>query len=153
MLNPEMRILVVDDFMTMRRIVRNILRQLGFTNIEEAEDGLRALIKLRAQRCDLVISDWNMPKMSGLEFLRAMRADVNLRHIPFLMITAEALRENIISAVQAGVDGYIVKPFTPEVLREKIEAIFAPGAVGLRAGVTASGGENGRGAEQPAQQP
>ncbi|MGC8466796.1 MAG: chemotaxis response regulator CheY [Acidithiobacillus sp.] len=118
------QILVVDDFSTMRRIIRNLLRELGFTNFDEAEDGVQALQKLRLRRFDLVVSDWNMPNMQGIDLLRAIRADPVLRHTPVLMVTAEAKRENILEAAQAGVNGYIVKPFNAETLREKLDAVF-----------------------------
>ena len=121
----NMRILVVDDFSTMRRIIRNILRQLGYANIEEADDGTSAMAKLKNEKFDFVISDWNMPGMSGLELLQAIREDESLKHIPVLMVTAEAQKENVVKAVQAGVNNYIVKPFTAETLREKIDKIFA----------------------------
>ena len=123
-LDKKMKILVVDDFATMRRIVKNILRQIGFTNILEADDGSTALNILKKEKVDLVITDWNMPKMSGLELLKAIRADDNLKDIPVMMVTAEALKENIIEAVKAGVNQYIVKPFTAQTLQEKIEKIF-----------------------------
>jgi two-component system chemotaxis response regulator CheY len=124
-------ILVVDDFATMRRIVRRLLRDLGFNNIDEAEDGVQALQKLRNRPFDFVVSDWNMPNMQGIDLLRAIRADPQIRHLPVLMVTAEAKRENILETAQAGVNGYIVKPFTAEI--EKPDAIFnrlqaAPGA-------------------------
>ena len=124
--NKNIKILIVDDFSTMRRIVKNILRQLNFVNITEAEDGSTALEALQREKIDLVISDWNMPKMTGLELLKAVRADDALKHIPFLMVTAEAQQENIIEAVKAGVSNYIVKPFTAEVLSQKIGQIFNP---------------------------
>lgn len=119
-----LRFLVVDDFATMRRIVRNLLRELGFNNIEEAEDGVDALQKLRTRSFDFVVSDWNMPNMQGIDLLRAIRADDKLRALPVLMVTAEAKRENIIEAAQAGVNGYVVKPFNADTLREKLDAIF-----------------------------
>jgi two-component system chemotaxis response regulator CheY len=122
--DPNMKILVVDDMSTMRRIVKNILKQLGFNNIEEAENGKEALEKLRAEAYGLVVSDWNMPVMTGIELLRAVRADDLLKHIPVLMVTAEAQKDNVIEAVQAGVSHYIVKPFTAESLQEKINKIF-----------------------------
>jgi len=124
MLDLKMKILVVDDFSTMRRIVKNILRQIGFSNIEEAEDGNGALARMRQDKYDLVISDWNMPNMSGLELLKAIRADSALKGVPVLMVTAEAKKENVLEAIKAGVNNYIVKPFTAEILREKIEKIF-----------------------------
>lgn len=123
--NPNMKILTVDDFSTMRRIIRNMLRQLGYTNIVEAEDGVMALSMLQREKVDFVISDWNMPNMSGLELLKAMRADDSLKSIPVLMVTAEALRDNIVEAVKAGVSNYVVKPFTAETLKEKINTIFS----------------------------
>ncbi|HQP30943.1 MAG TPA: response regulator, partial [Deltaproteobacteria bacterium] len=110
-LDKNMKILVVDDFSTMRRIVKNILRQLGFNNILEADDGSTGLDILQKEKIDMVISDWNMPKMTGLELLKVVRADDALRDIPFLMVTAEAQQENIIEAVKSGVNNYIVKPF------------------------------------------
>jgi two-component system chemotaxis response regulator CheY len=122
--DKNIHILVVDDFSTMRRIVRNLLREIGFTNFDEAEDGVQALQKLRNRSFDFVVTDWNMPNMQGIDLLRAIRADPQLKHIPILMVTAEAKRENILEAAQAGVNGYIVKPFTAETLREKLDAIF-----------------------------
>ena len=122
--NPNMRVLVVDDFSTMRRIVRNILRQIGFQNVVEADDGTTAWEVLNREKIDFIVSDWNMPNMTGIELLRAVRADAQLRHLPFLMITAEAKRENIIEAAQAGASGYIVKPFTAATLEEKLAKIF-----------------------------
>ena len=124
MADPKMRFLVVDDFSTMRRILRNLLKELGFTNVDEAEDGQAALHKLRSQTFDFVVSDWNMPNMTGIELLRNVRADAQLKHLPFLMITAEAKRENIIEAAQAGASGYIVKPFTAATLEEKLGKVF-----------------------------
>lgn len=118
------RFLVVDDFSTMRRIVRNLLKELGFVNVQEAEDGVQALAKLRADTFDFVVSDWNMPNMTGIELLRAIRADAKLKHLPVLMVTAEAKRENIIEAAQAGASGYVVKPFTAATLDEKLKKIF-----------------------------
>ena len=122
--DKSMKILVVDDMSTMRRIIKNVLKQLGFTNTEEAEDGKQALEKLRGGVFGFVISDWNMPEMTGIDLLRAIRADENIKHIPVLMVTAEATKENIIEAVQAGVNNYIVKPFTADALEEKIKKIF-----------------------------
>ena len=122
--DKNLRFLVVDDFSTMRRILRNLLKELGFTNVDEAEDGQVALHKLRSQPYEFVVSDWNMPNMTGIELLRAVRADTQLRHLPFLMITAEAKRENIIEAAQSGASGYIVKPFTAATLEEKLAKIF-----------------------------
>lgn len=124
-LDKTMKVLIVDDFSTMRRIVKNILRQLSFTNIIEADDGSTALEILQREKIAMVISDWNMPKMTGLELLKAMKADDALRPIPFLMVTAEAQQENIIEAVKSGVNNYIVKPFTAETLSQKIHQIFS----------------------------
>ncbi|HCJ50234.1 MAG: chemotaxis protein CheY [Gallionellales bacterium CG_4_10_14_3_um_filter_54_96] len=118
------KFLVVDDFSTMRRIVRNLLKELGFVNVQEAEDGVQALNKLRSEAFDFVVSDWNMPNMTGIELLRAIRADIKLKHLPVLMVTAEAKRENIIAAAQAGASGYVVKPFTAATLDEKLKKIF-----------------------------
>ena len=123
--DQNMKILAVDDFSTMRRIVRNILRQLGYNNISEAEDGVAALESLKQDPVDFVISDWNMPNMTGLELLKAVRADANLKDIPVLLVTAEALKDNVVEAVKAGASGYIVKPFTAETLKEKIDSIFS----------------------------
>jgi two-component system chemotaxis response regulator CheY len=123
--DPKMKVLVVDDFSTMRRIVKNILRQLGFENIIEADDGTSAVAKLESERIDLVISDWNMPKMSGLELLKWVRSQDEFKDLPFLMVTAEAQKENVLEAVKAKVSNYIVKPFTAETLSEKIEKIFS----------------------------
>jgi two-component system chemotaxis response regulator CheY len=120
----KIKFLVVDDFSTMRRIVRNLLKELGFTNVEEAEDGAIALQKLKAGSFDFVVSDWNMPNMDGLTLLQNVRADGTLKSLPFLMITAEAKKENIIAAAQAGASGYIVKPFTAATLNEKLIKIF-----------------------------
>jgi two-component system chemotaxis response regulator CheY len=122
--NPNMRILVVDDFSTMRRIIKNILRQIGFTNIVEADDGTTAWDTLNKDKIDFIISDWNMPQMTGIEFLRKVRASEEFADLPFLMVTAEAQQENILEAVQAKVTNYIVKPFTAEVMKQKIEKIF-----------------------------
>lgn len=119
-----MRILVVDDFTTMRRIIRNILRQLGFNNIIEADDGSTAWKVLNEDSVDFVISDWNMPIMTGIEFLKKVRESEEFEDLPFLMVTAEAQQENIIEAVQSKVSNYIVKPFTPETLGQKIDKIF-----------------------------
>jgi two-component system, chemotaxis family, chemotaxis protein CheY len=122
--DPNMKILVVDDMSTMRRIVKNIMKQLGFANVEEAEDGQEALKKLRAGSFGFIISDWNMPVINGIDLLRAVRADDKLKATPFLMVTAEAQKENLVEAIQAGVSNYIVKPFTAEVLQEKMDKIF-----------------------------
>ncbi len=123
-LDKNMRILVVDDFSTMRRIVKNILKQLGFTNVVDADDGSTAWEVLNKDKIDFIISDWNMPKMSGIELLRKVRASEEFADIPFLMVTAEGQQENVIEAVQAGVSNYIVKPFTPETFEQKIKKIF-----------------------------
>ena len=122
--DPNMKILVVDDMVTMRRIVKNILKQLGFANIDEAENGQEALQKLRGDTYGFVVSDWNMPVMTGIELLRAIRADEKLKAIPVLMVTAEAQQSNLVEAVQAGVSNYIVKPFTAETMQEKLGKIF-----------------------------
>ena len=124
MADTKMRFLVVDDFSTMRRIVRNLLKELGYTEVEEADDGSTALARLKAEKFDFVISDWNMPNMTGIDLLKAMRADAQLRHLPLLMITAEAKKENIVEAAQAGASGYIVKPFTAATLDEKLTKIL-----------------------------
>lgn len=120
----NVRFLVVDDFATMRRILRNLLKELGYGNVDEAEDGVSALQKLRTQPFDFVVSDWNMPNMTGIELLRTIRADEQLKHLPVLMVTAEAKKENILAAAQAGASGYVVKPFTAAILDEKLKRIF-----------------------------
>ena len=120
----NMKILVVDDMVTMRKIVKNILKQLGFTHIEEAENGQEALQKLRGDTFGFVVSDWNMPVMTGIDMLRAIRGDEKLKAIPVLMVTAEAQQRNLVEAVQAGVSNYIVKPFTAETMQEKLGKIF-----------------------------
>lgn len=120
----SLRFLVVDDFSTMRRIIKNVLENLGYTDIGEADDGKTALPMLQGGRFDFVITDWNMPQMPGLELLKAIRADASLKDLPVLMVTAEAKREQIVEAAQAGVSGYIVKPFTAEVLKQKLEKIL-----------------------------
>ena len=122
--DPNMKILVVDDMSTLRRIVKNILKQLGFNNLEEAENGQDALTKLHADTYGFVVSDWNMPVMMGIDMLRAIRADEKLKKIPVLMVTAEAQKENLMEAVQAGVSNYVVKPFTAETMQDKINKIF-----------------------------
>ena len=124
MVDPKMKILVVDDFSTMRRIVRNLLKELGFANVEEAEDGAVALQKLQEGGFDFVVTDWNMPNIDGLQLLQAIRSNPTLSRLPVLMITAEAKKENIIAAAQAGASGYIVKPFTAATLAEKLQKIF-----------------------------
>jgi two-component system chemotaxis response regulator CheY len=123
-LDKNMKVLVVDDFSTMRRIVKNLLRDLGFTNIQEADDGSTALPMLQGGDFDFVVTDWNMPGMQGIDLLKAIRADANLSHIPVLLITAEAKKEQIVMAAQAGVNGYIVKPFTAATLKTKLDKIF-----------------------------
>jgi two-component system chemotaxis response regulator CheY len=120
----QLSMLVVDDFATMRRIIHNLLKEAGVTQVTEAEDGVQALRKLESSAVNFVVSDWNMPNMSGLELLKAVRRSDSLKHLPFLLVTAEARKENIIDAAQAGADGYIVKPFTGLVLRQKIDAIL-----------------------------
>lgn len=125
MADKNLKFLVVDDFSTMRRIVRNLLKELGYTNVEEAEDGAVALQKLKAGgNFQFVVTDWNMPNMTGIELLKNIRADPALKHLPVLMITAEAKKENIIEAAQNGASGYIVKPFTAGTLEEKLNKIF-----------------------------
>nr|WP_218953169.1 chemotaxis response regulator CheY [Parapusillimonas granuli] len=119
-----MKILVVDDFPTMRRIIKNLLKDLGFENVDEAEDGAMGLEKLRNGNFEFVVSDWNMPNMDGLEMLKHIRADPNMSKLPVLMVTAEAKKENIIAAAQAGANGYVVKPFTAATLEEKLNKIF-----------------------------
>lgn len=123
-MNKNMKILIVDDFSTMCRIVKNLLRDLGFNNTQEADDGLTALPMLKKGGFDFVVTDWNMPGMQGIDLLKNIRADAELKHLPVLMITAEAKREQIIEAAQAGVNGYIVKPFTAATLKEKLDKIF-----------------------------
>jgi two-component system chemotaxis response regulator CheY len=123
-IDKSMKVLIVDDYKTMLRIIRNLLKQLEFDNVEEATDGAEALAKLRAGNFGLVISDWNMEPMTGLDLLKEVRADSRLKHLPFIMITAESKTENVIAAKQAGVSNYIVKPFNAETLREKIEKVL-----------------------------
>ena len=125
MIDTSIKVLVVDDMSTMRRIVKNVLKEIGFSDMIEAENGQDALNKLKVGDIGLIVSDWNMPVMQGIELLRAVRADAELKDLPFLMVTAEAQKENIIEAVQAGVSNYVVKPFTPEALQGKLEKIFA----------------------------
>ena len=124
MSDPKLKFLVVDDFSTMRRIVRNLLKDLGYTNVDEAEDGAIALQKLTSAQFDFVVTDWNMPNMDGLTLLQTIRRTPQLKHLPVLMITAEAKKENIIAAAQAGASGYVVKPFTAATLAEKLQKIF-----------------------------
>ncbi len=122
---PDMKILVVDDFPTMRRIVKTLLKQLGYANIIEAEDGEQAYKVLKSTPdIEFIVSDWNMPNMTGLELLKTVRADDKLKHLPFLMVTAEAEKENIIEAVKSGVSNYVVKPFTAATLKEKMAKVF-----------------------------
>ncbi|WP_158967811.1 chemotaxis response regulator CheY [Paraglaciecola sp. L3A3] len=123
-MDKNMKILVVDDFSTMRRIIKNLLKDLGFTNIQEADDGNTALPMLQQGDFDFVVTDWNMPGMQGIDLLRAIRADTDLKHIPVLMVTAEAKKEQIVAAAQAGVNGYVIKPFTAATLKEKLAKIF-----------------------------
>ncbi|MDO7085047.1 chemotaxis response regulator CheY [Pseudocolwellia sp. AS88] len=123
-MDKNMKVLVVDDFSTMRRIIKNLLRDIGFTNIQEADDGSTALPMLQSGEFDFVVTDWNMPGMQGIDLLRAIRADASLSHIPVLMVTAEAKKEQIVMAAQAGVNGYIVKPFTAATLKTKLDKIF-----------------------------
>ena len=123
-MDKNIKILVVDDFSTMRRIIKNLLRDLGFNNTSEADDGTTALPMLQSGNYDMVVTDWNMPGMPGIDLLRAIRADAKLSHIPVLMVTAEQKKENIVEAAQAGVNGYIVKPFTAATLKEKLDKIF-----------------------------
>ncbi|MBQ7608126.1 MAG: chemotaxis response regulator CheY [Desulfovibrionaceae bacterium] len=122
--NPNMRVLIVDDFSTMRRIVRNILRQIGIANVVEADDGTTAWDILNREKIDFIVSDWNMPKMPGIDLLRKVRSSEQFADLPFLMVTAEAQQENIIEAAQAKVSNYIVKPFTADTLKQKIDKIF-----------------------------
>lgn len=123
-MNKDMKILIVDDFATMRRIIKNLLRDLGFNNTYEADDGLTAIPMLNTGNYDFLVTDWNMPGMTGFDLLKHVRADPDLKNLPILMVTAESKREQIVAAAQAGVNGYIVKPFTAAVLKEKIEKIF-----------------------------
>ena len=123
-MDKNIRILIVDDFSTMRRIVKNLLNDLGFTNTAEADDGTTALVELQKARFDLVITDWNMPGMPGIDLLKAIRADASMASLPVLMVTAEAKREQIIEAAQAGVNGYVIKPFTAGTLNDKLTKIF-----------------------------
>ena len=124
MSDPKLKFLVVDDFSSMRRIVRTLLKELGYTNVDEAEDGAIALQKLNSTTFDFVVTDWNMPNMDGLALLQTIRRTPQLKHLPVLMITAEAKKENIIAAAQAGASGYVVKPFTAVTLAEKLQKIF-----------------------------
>jgi two-component system chemotaxis response regulator CheY len=128
-LDPSMRILVVDDYNTMIRIIRNLLKQLGFENIDDASDGTAALAKMRDKKYGLVISDWNMEPMTGYDLLKEVRADPTLTQTPFIMVTAESKTENVIAAKKAGVSNYIVKPFNAQTLKSKIDAVFGEEAV------------------------
>jgi len=123
-LDKNMKILVVDDFSTMRRIIKNLLRDLGYTNTHEADDGMTALPMLQTGTYDFLVTDWNMPGMQGIDLLKAVRADPKLSTLPVLMVTAESKRDQIVEAAQAGVNGYIVKPFTAQTLKEKLDKIF-----------------------------
>ena len=123
-IDSSFKVLIVDDFATMRRIIKNLLKQLGVEKMEEAEDGVKALQKLKSEKFDLVISDWNMPNMTGLELLQNVRNDPTLKTLPFLMVTAEAEKENVLLTIKMGVSNYIVKPFTADVLQEKLNKIF-----------------------------
>jgi len=123
-MSSELRFLVVDDFSTMRRIVKNLLQELGYAHVQEADDGSTALPMLKNGNFDFIITDWNMPQMPGLELLKAVRADDKLKHLPVLMVTAEAKREQIVEAAQAGVSGYVIKPFTAQTLSEKLNKIL-----------------------------
>lgn len=120
----KMKVLVVDDFATMRRIIKNVLKQIGFTNIVEADDGTTALEALKEKKVDLIISDWNMPKMTGLDLLKTVRGNESTKDLPFVMVTAEAQKDNVLQAVQAGVTNYIVKPFTADTVKEKLAKVF-----------------------------
>lgn len=125
-LDLNMSVLVIDDYKTMVRIIRNLLKQIGFTAVDDASDGSEALVKLREKEYGLIISDWNMEPMTGYELLQKVRADDNLKHIPFIMVTAEAKSENVVAAKEAGVNNYIVKPFNAQTLKGKIESVFQP---------------------------
>jgi len=124
-MNPSMKILVVDTFANMRRIIKGVLRQLGYKRVIEAEDGIAALQELKKENIDLIMADWNIPKMTGLGFLKAVRSDRNLKNIPFIMITAEGEKKNVIEVVRAGISNIFIKPFAPEILKEKIENVLA----------------------------
>jgi two-component system, chemotaxis family, chemotaxis protein CheY len=123
-LDTSIKVLVVDDFATMRRIVKGVLKQLGYSKIVEAQDGSDAFDVLKKEEVGLIVSDWNMPNMTGLDLLKAVRGDDSLKGIPFVMVTAEGMKENVVEAVKAGVSNYIVKPFTPEAFTEKIQSVF-----------------------------
>jgi two-component system chemotaxis response regulator CheY len=126
-IDKSMNVLIVDDYKTMLRIIRNLLKQIDFNNVDEATDGGEAIAKLRAGNFGLVISDWNMQPVSGLQLLQEVRADARLKNLPFIMVTAESKTENVIAAKQAGVSNYIVKPFNAETLRDKIEKVLGHG--------------------------
>jgi two-component system chemotaxis response regulator CheY len=119
-----MKVLVVDDFATMRRILKGVLKEIGFTKIIEADDGSTALAVLKKDKVGLIVSDWNMPEVTGLELLKAVRGDEFMKNVPFLMVTAEGQKDSVVQAVQAGVDNYVVKPFTADTIKEKLEQIF-----------------------------
>jgi len=123
-LDPNLKVLVVDDFATMRKIEKNILSQLGIKNVDEADDGSTALPKIQQNKYDVILMDWNMPQMSGLELLKAVRSDPNTKNVPIVMVTAEALKDNIVAAAQAGVNDYVVKPFTAAVLEDKLKKVL-----------------------------
>jgi len=133
MADPNTKFLVVDDFSTMRRILRNLLKELGFHNVDESEDGVDALGKLRGGAYQFVISDWNMPNMTGLDLLKNIRADAVLKDLPVIMVTAEASKDNIVAAAQAGANGYVVKPFTAATLDEKLKKVFKKMEEGVKA--------------------
>ncbi len=120
----NMKVLIVDDFATMRRILRNILKQIGFKNMIEADNGKNALKELKKEKVDLIMCDWNMPEMPGIDLLKNIKADDELKDIPFVMVTAEAQKDNIVEAVKAGVSNYIIKPFTAETINEKLKKVF-----------------------------
>jgi len=124
-IDTSIRVLVVDDFATMRRIVKGALKQLGFKDIIEAEDGKAAFDELKKEKVGLIVSDWNMPNMTGLELLKAVRGDDGLKDIPFLMVTAEGQKDNVVEAIKSGVSNYVVKPFTPDTFSEKLQKVFA----------------------------
>ena len=120
----SMKVLVVDDFATMRRILKNVLKEIGFTKIVEADDGSTALAVLKKDKVDLIVSDWNMPEVTGLELLKAVRGDESMKNVPFLMVTAEGQKDSVVQAVQAGVNNYIVKPFTADTIKQKLQQVF-----------------------------
>ena len=124
-MDPGMKILVVDDFAAMRRILKNVLSQIGLTNIIEADDGTTALKVLKKNKVDLIVSDWNMPKMSGLDLLKTVRSNESTKDMPFLMVTASSQKDDVLEAVQAGVSNYIVKPFTADTVKDKLRKIFS----------------------------